>query len=188
MTEWYVYVGKYVDEIVYVGKGKNDRFMHLNSGTSHVYHANKFHFEGGIVDVEIIRYFSVESEALLYESFMITELKPAWNYNFKGVNFRELSAQRGKIRADNKINIRKSKFLGVSFNRYTRKKTGDVREFWRVKIRLNGKPVHIGNYATEVDAAIARDIYIIDNKLQGFVLNFPDKNYSEVLDGDLELE
>ena len=39
------------------------------------------------------------------------------------------------------------------------------------KIAINKKAIHIGYYTTAKEAAIARDQYIIDNKLFEYALN-----------------
>lgn len=179
--KWYVYVGKYDDKIVYIGKGKDMRYTHLNSGVSSCYYANKVHFEGGSVDVSIVEYFQSSEEVLLYERQLIIETQPEWNIIFSTGKPR----YKGKAGGSGKGVKRKtdrSKFMGVS---YKTKGSGGKRgkeKHWRAKIEQNGRSIHIGYYAREIDAAIARDLYIVNNGLDEFPLNFPEKNYSEVLD------
>ena len=55
-----------------------------------------------------------------------------------------------------------SKYIGVS-------KVGDK---WRSAINVNKKKHNIGSFATEHEAALARDKYISDNNLSDFTLNF----------------
>ena len=58
-----------------------------------------------------------------------------------------------------------SKYVGVHFRADTQK--------WRAGIKLNGKPVHLGSFESEVDAALARDA-AAKKHYGGFAhLNFP---------------
>ena len=57
-----------------------------------------------------------------------------------------------------------SKFIGVSWDRQYSK--------WTASVGVNYKVVHLGRFVDEVSAAKARDTYIINNKLEGFTLNF----------------
>ncbi len=56
-----------------------------------------------------------------------------------------------------------SGFKGVSFSK-------DNNSF-RVKISVNNKSMHIGYFPTAVEGAIAYNNYIIENNLEGFILN-----------------
>ncbi len=56
-----------------------------------------------------------------------------------------------------------SSFIGVSFTANTGK--------WKSGVKVDGKQIHLGYFKTEVEAAIARDRYIIDQKLTDFTLN-----------------
>ena len=48
-----------------------------------------------------------------------------------------------------------SKYIGVSFEKSKKK--------WRTTIHINGKTVLIGRFSNEIEAAIARDRYILNN-------------------------
>ena len=50
-----------------------------------------------------------------------------------------------------------SQFRGVSYRKDSKK--------WRVKIEISGQEITIGNYINEVDAALAYNSYILNNKL-----------------------
>jgi hypothetical protein len=73
-----VYIGRVDDQVVYVGEGRKDRHMHLNSGISNVYFANKHHFRGGKVEIEVVPLMSKE-EGVIKEKELIQELNPLWN-------------------------------------------------------------------------------------------------------------
>ena len=45
IDKYYVYKVTVEDEIIYVGKGKGDRYKHATSGKSHNFKLNKFYFE-----------------------------------------------------------------------------------------------------------------------------------------------
>ena len=56
-----------------------------------------------------------------------------------------------------------SQYIGVSFiNRSQR---------WQAGIKVNNKSINLGWFTSELDAAKARDQYIIDNKLNDFTMN-----------------
>lgn len=189
--DWYVYIAKYDDKVVYIGKGKNERYKHLNSGISSCYHANKVHFSGGVIDVSIDSYFDSSEKALAHEKLLIDKMEPTWNVTFSNTESAKLKrSQRARpknfIRGKSTSPKGRSQFFGLVYRpkgiggKYTEKK------HWTVKFKYDGKHIHVGNYVREIDAAIARDLYIINNDLEGFTLNFPDKNYSEVLDEYIE--
>jgi hypothetical protein len=54
-------------------------------------------------------------------------------------------------------------YFGVFFQNHTQK--------YAAQISINKKSTHIGSYNCPLDAARARDKYILDNKLEGFPLN-----------------
>lgn len=56
-----------------------------------------------------------------------------------------------------------SKYIGVSFIQRNQQ--------WMAGIKIAGKSINLGLYDTELEAAKARDSYIIENKLQNFTLN-----------------
>lgn len=53
-NNYLVYAGYYQGDCVYVGEGVEGRELHLNSGVSHIYEANRLHFKGESVDVKVI--------------------------------------------------------------------------------------------------------------------------------------
>lgn len=148
---YYVYVGRVDGEIIYVGKGSADRDLHLNSGCSHVYEANRFHFSGGIVDVIRVAENLNEASAFELETHLIHEITPRWNVAAIGNSHKKSHAT--------------SKYLGVSFYR---NKTVNQ---WRAWYKIGSKKMHIGCYMTELEAVIARDKFLIDNGITG-KLNF----------------
>ena len=56
-----------------------------------------------------------------------------------------------------------SGYKGVSFVKKTNK--------YKSYIRVNRKRIHIGHFLTAVEGAIAYNTYIIENNLEGFILN-----------------
>lgn len=74
-----VYSGSIGDEVVYVGMGSLDRPAHLNSGVSHLYEANRHHFNGGEVTIKILQKFPCKTSALDFEWKVIAEEEPTWN-------------------------------------------------------------------------------------------------------------
>lgn len=184
--DWYVYVGKYGDRVVYIGKGRGTRYNHLNSGISSCYAANKTHFDGGVIEVDVVSYFESSQEALEYEKKLIVELEPDWNVVFSKTEQAMLKRKHIKSVGRRKKSNSRSNFMGVA---YIPEGVGGKRtekKHWRARLKYEGRYIHIGNYVREIDAAIARDLYVINNELKGFILNFPDKNYSEILDEYVE--
>jgi hypothetical protein len=59
-----------------------------------------------------------------------------------------------------------SQYHDVSWYKRTKK--------WGTYIRVDGILKHLGYYYKEDDAAIAHDLYILNNNLKGFPLNFPE--------------
>ena len=68
------------------------------------------------------------------------------NYNVNNAN---------KLKSTNKS----SKYMGVSFHK--------TRNKFRAQIQIDKKKIHIGCFEAEIDAANARNQYIITNKLVG---------------------
>lgn len=157
----YVYVGKVDGVIKYVGMGKGVRHAHLNSGTSSCYAANKHHFEGGKTDVEVITQFLDEKDARELERFIIGEVLPEWNTIKPGMKGTSHGCLGQNYKRDNST----SQYLGVSKSKTNKKNP------WRAWHRTDGRKDHIGNYSSEICAAMARDKYLLDNALPG-VLNF----------------
>lgn len=56
-----------------------------------------------------------------------------------------------------------SSYVGVSFNKRD--------SVWQASIKLDGKPKALGTFKTALEAAIARDSYIVQNQLQNFTMN-----------------
>lgn len=56
-----------------------------------------------------------------------------------------------------------SQYVGVAFIQRSKK--------WGASIKHGGKSHNLGSYPTELEAAIARDRYIINNNLTGFTMN-----------------
>ncbi|MNC07361.1 hypothetical protein D3C75_549070 [compost metagenome] len=146
---YYVYVGRLNDEILYIGKGKGARDSHLNSGCSSVYEANKLHFSGGTLDVERVVENLCEPDALELEAHLINEVTPAWNRSGSVNTYKKRSST--------------SKYLGVSFYKSNQAKP------WRAWYKSSNLKHHIGYYKTEVEAASARDDYLLRNGITGRV-------------------
>ncbi len=79
MSEYIVYVARFDDVVMYVGEGKVGRDNHLNSGLSHVYQANRHHFAGLKLEIEVVATVSTKEEARLAEKRFIAEHCPIWN-------------------------------------------------------------------------------------------------------------
>jgi hypothetical protein len=83
MTDaFYVYQGSINGVIVYIGMGSKDRYFHLNSGVSHLYLANKAHFDGVEVLTEKIYESVSKEEALELEKELIKIHQPVWNSTY----------------------------------------------------------------------------------------------------------
>lgn len=76
-----VYIGRLDGVVVYIGEGKLGRHKHLNSGLSHVYEANRAHFEHKTIEIEIVGLFPSKECVRKKESELITYYKPLWNRN-----------------------------------------------------------------------------------------------------------
>lgn len=86
MYKYEVYAGYYKDELVYIGSGKKGRHLHLNSGVSHLYEANKLHFQNESIDVKLIYTTDNKKDSLYYEKLQIENLKPLWNKTYNNDN------------------------------------------------------------------------------------------------------
>lgn len=84
MSDCYVYIGYLEGRAMYVGMGSKDRYLHLNSGVSNVYPANKLHFSGGSVETKIVLTGLSRVDALAEEKRLILEYQPPWNSTFTG--------------------------------------------------------------------------------------------------------
>lgn len=74
-----VYIGRYAGKVMYIGEGRPERYRHLTSGVSNCYEANKHHFSGKRLQVEIVARGLTKQEARSKESELITQLNPEWN-------------------------------------------------------------------------------------------------------------
>lgn len=165
--QYYVYIGTLEEQIVYIGMGQGTRFQHLYSGVSKIYPANKAHFEGKTIRSKIAKRFSNRKEALAEEKRLIQLYRPIWNvlYN-KDYTTREdrsvrTSTNVGCIGA--KTANATSKYMGVS-------KSGSK---WTAYCKNKGVKKHIGKFHEEIDAAKARDRYILLHDIP-YPLNFID--------------
>lgn len=78
---YYVYIAKIDDSVKYVGMGKNLRYLHCNSGTSHNYALNKLHFSDKSKDmvIEIYKEGLSKEKAALLEIKLIADMEPECN-------------------------------------------------------------------------------------------------------------
>jgi hypothetical protein len=78
---YYVYIvrSKTSRQIIYVGKGIGRRLQHVNSGTSHNYYLNKFHFSGEIGVIEVFKDGLTEAESFKLEKELIQTHQPYCN-------------------------------------------------------------------------------------------------------------
>lgn len=95
-----VYVCKYEEEIVYIGKGVKGRHKHCKSGTSHVLELNRLYFTGlsDLVTVEIVGYFEKDEEALRLEKNLILKHQPKFNDVFVANSRNNTSKASFRIR------------------------------------------------------------------------------------------
>lgn len=77
--DYYVYSVSLDGEIIYIGKGTSDRYLHPNSGVSHVKEMNKLHFQGITFDVKVLKENLTEYEAEYEESQLIKNKTGLWN-------------------------------------------------------------------------------------------------------------
>lgn len=88
--EYYVYFAQGKSgELLYVGKGRGDRYKHCLFGASNNKDINRYYFmngEDGCIAVKIVDYFETEKEALDVEKFYITNLYPLFNKDFSDLN------------------------------------------------------------------------------------------------------
>jgi len=74
---------------------------------------------------------------------------------------------KNNARFGNKSDDASSKYYGVYLFR------NGKYNYWRAKICIKGKNIHIGQYGSEIEAAIGYDHYVIEHKLD-YPLNFPE--------------
>jgi len=79
LKNYIVYVVRFENEIVYIGSGIKDRYNHCTSGTSHVYELNRLHFEGKIVDVQVLKRNLTKQESMVIEKELILYHRPKFN-------------------------------------------------------------------------------------------------------------
>ena len=81
--KFYVYVAYGVNnEVLYVGKGKGERYKHCLNGASNCREINQYYFQNGCdgsIKVEILNYFNSDEEALSFEKEKIFEMLPLFN-------------------------------------------------------------------------------------------------------------
>jgi hypothetical protein len=85
--------------------------------------------------------------------------------NYEPGNLRWVNMEL-QCRNRRKKNNSKSKYIGVSED-----KSGTRLKKWSARITINKKTIRIGRYHTQEEAKQARDQYIIDHKLENFMLN-----------------
>ena len=80
-SSYIVYIAKDKEGIVrYVGEGKPERYLHVNSGVSHNYRINEHYFLNGEMQVDILRDQLTKPKALAVEKFLISRYqKTLWN-------------------------------------------------------------------------------------------------------------
>jgi len=86
------------------------------------------------------------------------------NKNYSPDNCRWVTRTIQNRNKRKQLNV-SSKYLGVYWNKTNKK--------WIAKITINNKAKYIGSFINEIDAAKAKDKYVIDNNLEGYILNFP---------------
>lgn len=76
----YVYIAKFSDKIVYIGHGFKLRYLHPNSGVSHVQDLNRIFFlEEEKIKVEIFKDDLSKEDAINLEKLLIDKYKPIYN-------------------------------------------------------------------------------------------------------------
>lgn len=84
-----VYVARYNGKVMYVGEGRPERYKHITSGVSQCYEANKHHFEGKPLKVDIVERGLTKEQGRKRERELIDELMPEWNkpaFGLRGLN------------------------------------------------------------------------------------------------------
>lgn len=87
-----------------------------------------------------------------------------------------ITDMKGNSQNKRKLTGKSSQYIGVSFDKKLEK--------YAAKIKVDGYTTYIGSYETELEAAVARDLYIVHMiKDSLFNLNFPDSRdmYSKIL-------
>lgn len=79
-----VYIARDIDNVVrYIGEGKKDRYLHVNSGVSHVKELNREYFEGRQMSIEIYNDNLSKIESLSIERFLLNKYKKCGLWNSK---------------------------------------------------------------------------------------------------------
>lgn len=119
-----VYVCKNGSEVVYIGEGRFGRHKHCNSGTSHVYELNKLHFDGVVLEVDVVKVFETKVEAESLEKMLINKHQPI--YNSKGkVGYIPISLLGSEIGVKVAA-LRKSLENDLKLNRFSQDKVVEV--------------------------------------------------------------
>lgn len=76
-----VYICRFADEVLYIGQGVKGRHKHCNSGCSHVYELNSFHFIYGSTALTtfVVKEFNDKSKAVELEKKLILKFVPKFN-------------------------------------------------------------------------------------------------------------
>ena len=80
------------------------------------------------------------------------------------LNLRVASSSQNKMNR-RKANGKSSKFIGVCWDK--------SREQWMARIKIDGKPTHIGRFDSELEAAERRDDAAVELHGEFAKLNFP---------------
>ena len=86
-----------------------------------------------------------------------------------------------------RINLRESSYSENAFNRKSKPKVNNPSSkyigvcrvivkghiYWQAAVKVNGKRIFIGSFKTEIEAAQARDKYMIKHFAEYALLNFP---------------
>lgn len=158
-----LYVGVLEQDVVYIGIGQGSRQLHLTSGISTCYAANKHHFTSDVpIEVSVIYETEDKSEILFYERRLIEELNPIWNIMYtdrSGIN------NTAESRAAKKIPLPRNKSTGYYG-------VGKYMDRFRAYFNTADKKIHIGYYSSAIEAALGRDGWIIEHG-HAVPLNFP---------------
>lgn len=101
MNNYIVYQVTYKDKIVYIGSGKEDRYLHTKSGTSHNLELNRLYFtDPDNVITSILRSNLSKEESLEIELGFIKAIQPI--YNTVGTNSHGHKIAKGRERAKRK--------------------------------------------------------------------------------------
>ena len=180
-NQFEVYIARYEGRVMYVGEGRKGRNQHINSGISHLYDANKYYFDGKILDVEVI---PVESKkkAEQIERELIKEHKPLWNVDGtltknRRNTIRRIFKQHPSVDIDNshyivkilshaRNNLVKDSLLLISDNGRSRNIHGCSFNDFLIRIRKNDKH----GFATYTDEYGDRYLFIPEHLFEPKIL------------------